>query len=165
MTLLDFMVSVLIGYTFGCFQTAYIVGRLAGKIDIREHGSNNAGASNVTTVMGWKFGFLTAILDILKAIVAVLLVARIFPGNQDLVFVTGAGVIIGHVFPVFLKFRGGKGMASLIGMFLVIDFKIGVLMMASIAIITLVTNYISFGTLTVFSVVPCFTFFSHYQLP
>lgn len=162
MTVLNFIISALIGYFSGCFQTAYIVGKYFKKIDIREHGSNNAGASNVTTIMGWKFGIITALIDISKAILAILLVRFLFPGSQDLVFVAGAAVILGHIFPVFLKFKGGKGLASLVGMLLAVDIKIALLIMAAIAIITLVTDYIAIGALTAYSIVPLFTFLSDY---
>lgn len=162
MTIFNFLISALIGYFCGCFQTAYLVGKYFKKIDIRQHGSNNAGASNVTTVMGWKYGVITALIDITKAVLAIMLVEFLFPDSKDLVFVAGAAVILGHIFPVFLKFRGGKGLASLVGMLLAVDIKIALFIMAAIAVITLVTDYIAVGSLTAYSIVPLFTFLSDY---
>ncbi len=77
----SYITSVVLGYLMGCIQASYIFGRLVRKIDIREHGSKNAGASNATIVMGWKWGFITLAVDFLKAVVAVLLIKTLFPGN------------------------------------------------------------------------------------
>lgn len=155
--------AVLIGYIFGCFQTAYIVGRIVKRIDIRNHGSNNAGASNVTMVLGWKYGVLTAIVDILKASLAVVLVGIMFPSSKELLFIAGSFAIIGHIFPFFLKFKGGKGAASFIGMLLVIDMRIAIIAVITIVIITLVVDYIALGSIAMFITLPLSTYFYNYS--
>jgi acyl phosphate:glycerol-3-phosphate acyltransferase len=164
MNIISFIISALIGYALGCLQSAYIIGKLAGKIDIRQHGSNNAGASNVTTVLGWKYGIITALLDIGKAVLAVLIIRYVIPGEVSLEFVAGSFAIIGHVFPFFLKFKGGKGAASLIGMFLAIDIKIAIILALSIVVLTLILDYIAIGSIAMFTAAPIASYSSGYPL-
>lgn len=157
------MISALVGYSFGCFQTAYLIGKLSKNIDIRDYGSNNAGASNVTIVMGFKYGVITAVIDIIKAILAVDFINSIFTNSAELLFVTGAFVVLGHIFPFYLRFRGGKGAASLIGMLLAIDFKIGIIAILTMAIITLIIDYIAIGSMGMFAVLPISTYLLNYS--
>ena len=118
--------TILIGYAFGSIQPAYILSKIVGKIDIREHGSGNAGASNITAIMGWKYGFLVGLVDILKGVFAVLVVKWIYPFSPDLAFLSGIMAIIGHIFPFYMKFRGGKGVAALaVGMMFGSNSEIG----------------------------------------
>jgi glycerol-3-phosphate acyltransferase PlsY len=158
------VVSIVIGYLLGCFQTAYIMGRAVKKIDIRTAGSNNAGASNVTMVLGWKYGIITALADIFKAAFAVILVGSIFPNSKELIFIAGAAAVIGHIFPFFLRFKGGKGAASLIGMLLAIDFKIAFIAIITIVVITLIIDYIALGSIGMFTVLPISTYAFNYPL-
>ncbi len=164
MNYLNILICVILGYTFGCIQTAYMIGRIVKNIDIREQGSHNAGASNVTQIMGFKYGIITAFLDISKAIIAVLCVRFLFPNDISLPFIAGAFTIIGHIFPIHLGFRGGKGAASLIGMVLAIDIKIALILILSIVLITLLIDYISLGTITIFILLPLCTYFMNYPL-
>jgi glycerol-3-phosphate acyltransferase PlsY len=156
--------AIIFGYIFGCFQTAYIVGKVVKKIDIRDHGSNNAGASNVTMVLGWKYGILTAIFDVLKASFAVILVRILFSDSKELLFIAGAFAIIGHIYHLFLKFKGGKGAASFIGMVLAIDVRIVVIAVFTIIIITLIVDYIALGSIAMFITLPLSTYFFNYSL-
>jgi glycerol-3-phosphate acyltransferase PlsY len=151
---LYYFAASLIGYLFGCIQTAYIVGQLKGRKDIRKLGTNNAGASNVTTVFGWKYGVLTGLVDILKGTFAVLLIGRLFPGYTDLKFLAGTFVIVGHIFPFFLGFKGGKGTASLVGICIGLNFKIAVILSLALIIITIITDYIALGSLAMYTLFP-----------
>ena len=162
MNLTNIAISILIGYMLGCIQTAYVIGRLVKKIDIRQHGSNNAGASNVTTVMGWKYGILTAVIDILKATAAALIVRYMFPGIVSLQFIAGTFAILGHIFPFFLKFKGGKGTASLIGLIIAIDIKIALILALILVILTLITDYIAIGAIAMFTAGPILVYFWGY---
>lgn len=163
MNYLEVMVSVLVGYFLGCFQTAYLIGKIAKNIDIRNYGSNNAGASNVTIVMGLKYGIFTAFMDIIKAILAVAFINSIFPNYVELLFVTGAFVVLGHVFPFYLKFKGGKGAASLIGMVIAIDFKIAIIAILSIIIISIIVDYLAIGSIGMFAMLPISTYLLNYS--
>lgn len=164
MSAVQIFISALIGYILGCFQTAYIVGRVVKKIDIRTQGSNNAGASNVTMVLGWKYGAITAFADIIKAALAVIAVGNIYSHSKELVFIAGACAVVGHIFPFFLKFKGGKGAASLVGMLLAIDIKIAMIAILTIVVITLIIDYIALGSIGMFTVLPISTYAFNYPV-
>lgn len=139
-------------YLLGTFNTGYILGKLIKKVDIRESGSNNAGASNATIVLGWKYGIITALSDILKATLAVYITKMIFQQNDFYMFTAGLGVILGHDYPFYMGFKGGKGTASVIGMFIAIDIKIALFMALGIILITIITNYIAIGTFAMYMI-------------
>lgn len=140
------LLCIIIGYFIGCIQSAYLVGRFMGHIDIREHGSGNAGSTNVLRVMGKKAGAITFIVDVLKTVLAVVICRLIFK-TDDKIMITmyaGLGVIIGHMWPVFLKFRGGKGVASAIGLSIaILDWRIIVISFGIGIISMIVSRYVS----------------------
>ena len=117
------ILAVLIGYVFGMFQTAFFYGKLKG-IDIREHGSGNAGTTNTLRVLGTKAGLVVFAGDMLKSIIAILLVrhliAPFYPELYPILeFYTGAGCVLGHNFPFYMHFKGGKGIATTGGMMII----------------------------------------------
>ena len=156
--------ALLIGYLFGCFQTSYFISKKFGNKDIREMGSGNAGASNVTSEMGWKLGILCGISDVLKAYFPIQLVLLIFPVSSyqqvELMAITGMGVILGHIYPFFMNFHGGKGIACYIGMLIAIDWKIGMVTIIMLILITIITDYISIGAILLYLIVPTLAFYS-----
>ena len=132
------IIALLIGYGFGLFQTGYLYGKSKG-IDIRQQGSGNAGTTNSLRVLGWKAGIITFAGDLLKAVFAVLLVKLIFHGTYGadtkvLELYAGFGTVLGHNFPCYLQFRGGKGIA-------VICCAVGFLIIVGI------TRYVSVGSI------------------
>jgi len=108
------ILAILVGYLLGSISTSTILGKLIAGIDIREHGSGNAGATNTLRVLGPKVAGLVFLVDALKGILAVLL-ARALDVSDTFVVLTGVAVIFGHNWPVFFNFRGGKGVATTIG--------------------------------------------------
>lgn len=149
------VIALAIGYVFGLFQTGYLYGKSQG-IDIRKEGSGNAGTTNSLRVLGWKAGLITFVGDLFKAIIAVLVVKAIF-GNtypdaiKILELYAGFGAVLGHNFPFYLNFKGGKGIACTSGMILAV-FPMAapiclVLFIGSIAI----TRYVSLGSILVVS--------------
>ena len=112
--------SILIGYLFGGINPAYIIGKLKG-IDIRKSGTKNPGASNAAIVMGAKTGVLIALFDILKAVTAINLAKFLFPFFSYSLELAGVGCILGHMYPVFMEFHGGKGVACLAGLIIAFD--------------------------------------------
>jgi glycerol-3-phosphate acyltransferase PlsY len=152
------IVSILIGYLFGCFQTAFIIGKLVRKTDIREHGSGNSGTTNAIRVFGWKMGAVTFFTDILKAVLAVLTVRAIY-GEPVLGMYAAFGVVIGHVWPVFLKFRGGKGIASTVGGMLAVNPILGLIMVVIMAITVIITQYVSLGSILTVLAIPIYLIF------
>ncbi|WP_017413854.1 glycerol-3-phosphate acyltransferase [Clostridium tunisiense] len=161
MVIYDILISLLIGYCFGLVHPAYILGKAIKGIDIRNGGSNNSGASNATVVLGWKYGVITALIDILKGTLAILVGRYILHYNIILLYIIGFGVIIGHDFPFYMNFKGGKGTASVIGVFLGINPIIGLLMGITIILITVITDYIVIGTIAIHIVAVILTFINY----
>ena len=149
------LICVAIGYLFGLFQTSYIYGRIKG-MDIREHGSGNAGATNALRTLGWKAGLITFLGDCFKCVFAVLLVRflfdRFYPNENISVLVgmyAALGVILGHNFPCYLKFHGGKGISATAGLFLSLDPLLTLVALVLFAGTVAVTRYVSLGSILV----------------
>jgi len=158
------IIAGLIGYLFGSIQPAYFLSKVVGKMDIREHGSGNAGASNITTIMGLRYGVVVGLVDILKGIFAVLVVKWIYPYSPDLAYLSGIMAIIGHIFPFYMKFRGGKGVATLVGMMFGLNWKLGILFALLVALPALLTDYIVIGSFTSFIALPIVTYLLGYPI-
>lgn len=145
---------ILIGYAFGLFQTAFILGRIKG-IDIRKHGSGNSGTTNTLRVLGTKAGLLVFFGDCMKAIVAILLTTYLFKnGSTEIELIklyTGCGVILGHNFPFYMHFKGGKGIASTAGMIIMFDWHFVIIGMILFFGAFFVTHYVSLGSLLVYA--------------
>ncbi len=142
---------LIIGYLFGSLQTAIIIGRIKG-LDIRSHGSGNAGTTNTLRVLGFKSAVLVFIGDMLKAVVGILLAKMIFATNLELSYLliatyAGIGAILGHNWPVYFQFKGGKGIAVSTATLLMIDYRVGLIAMALFISIVLFTRYVSLGSL------------------
>ena len=148
------VICILIGYCFGLVQTAYIIGRAKG-IDIRTQGSGNAGTTNVIRTLGKKFGILTFAGDFFKCIAAVLVTMAVFRDSDIgklLIIYTSAGVILGHDFPFYLKFRGGKGIAVTAGMIIAfLDWRLILICLACFIVPLLVTHTVSMGSLVLYA--------------
>jgi len=145
---------ILIGYLFGLFQTAYIYGKLNG-IDIRTVGSGNAGTTNALRVLGKKAGFIVFFGDVLKTILAIVVVRLLFgTANPDLVYLlslyTAAGAILGHNFPFYMGFKGGKGIAATAGLIAAFHPYFIVVELSVFLIIFFTTHYVSLGSLLVY---------------
>ncbi len=137
----------LIGYTVGTFNPSYLLARIKG-FDIRKKGSGNAGASNALILFGKLLGIICALMDIAKAYLAVLLTEVLFP-NFSLAFaITGTSCILGHIFPFYMKFKGGKGLACLGGIILSFDWRLFLIMLTAEIILVLIVDYICFVPLT-----------------
>ena len=142
---------ILIGYGFGLFQTGYLYGRLK-HIDIRQYGSGNAGTTNALRVLGRKAGIITYAGDALKAFFAGLLVRILFRDSHAdmltlLVVYAGLGVVLGHNYPFYLNFKGGKGIAATSGMLAAIDWRLALVCAAIFICVTAVSHYVSLGSL------------------
>ena len=144
------ILCVCLGYVFGLFQTAYIYGRTQG-IDIRNVGSGNAGTTNALRNFGTKVGILVLVCDMLKCILAVA-VAKLIFGGSDLParligIYAGAGAVLGHCFPFYMQFKGGKGIACLAGLLLSFSGVTFALCMTFFFVIFFTTHYVSLGSL------------------
>lgn len=149
------IICLVIGYAFGLFQTAYIYGRAHG-IDIRKHGSGNAGTTNTLRVLGTKAGLIVFAGDVLKCILAVVVVRLLFGASHPdtiylLMLYTGTGAILGHNFPFYLNFKGGKGIAATAGLILSFHpyfIPVGIVLFFGTF---LTTHYVSLGSLLVYA--------------
>ncbi|HAE42086.1 MAG TPA: acyl-phosphate glycerol 3-phosphate acyltransferase [Clostridiales bacterium] len=144
---MEYLVSAIVGYIIGCFQTSYLLGKALKQTDIREHGTSNAGASNAAIVFGWKYGFIIALVDIGKTILAVTIIGLVYPGDHILKYIAGLSCILGHIFPFYMQFKGGKGFASYAGLVMAINWRWGLAFIFICIIITVVTNYVSVAAL------------------
>lgn len=148
------ILCIVIGYFFGIIQTAYIYGKLHG-IDIREHGSGNSGTTNALRVLGKKAGLIVFLGDLSKATIACVL-ARIvgthfYPEMMySLILLAGFGVVLGHNFPFYMNFKGGKGIAATAGVILgILDWRIIVACLVAFLVCVIITRYVSLGSLIV----------------
>ena len=166
MNIIQGSTALLVGYLFGCFQTSYFISKMVSQKDIREIGSGNAGASNVTSELGWKYGILTGFADVLKAYIPTQIVLYIFPGAYqplDLIALAGTGAVLGHIYPFFLDFRGGKGVACYIGMLLAIDWQIGIAIIIGLILLTIITDYVAVGSISLYIIIPILAYYSKYS--
>lgn len=148
------IICLAIGYIFGLIQTGYIYGRL-NHIDIREYGSGNVGTTNVMRTLGKKAGFITYFGDALKAVICILFIHFLFGRRYPdieflLVLYAGLGVILGHNFPFYLRFRGGKGIAATSGVILSLfpyNWMLSVLAFVTFMSVTFISKYVSLGSI------------------
>lgn len=145
---MGYLYAVLLGYLIGTSSMSLYLS-LLHKVDLRAGGSGNLGASNTVLLMGWKAGVLVALHDIGKAALAVCLARTLFPQLPYAAAAAGAASVLGHIFPFYLKFRGGKGFASYFGMALALNWRFGVVIFFVALALTFLTDYIVSGTLTV----------------
>lgn len=150
------ILSVVLAYLIGSISSSTLIGKLVAKTDIREHGSGNAGATNALRVLGLKLALLVLVLDIFKGMLAIFVAWRLGHGNAWDTYLSGLAVIVGHNWPIFFGFRGGKGVATTIGVLFLLNF-IPALLSAAIAIaIIIVTRLVSLGALAFVILTPFF---------
>lgn len=162
MTLLYALGFALLGYLLGCSSMSFYISKMK-KINMKEQGSKNYGASNTLVLAGKKAGFAVLVHDILKAFLAVFIIRLCMniPYNQIewLLAIGGIFAVVGHVFPFYLKFNGGKGFASYLGAVLGLDWRLFLVIVLLIFIVAFVTDYIVAGTFTAITVAPLYFFF------
>lgn len=160
---MQYMLTILMGYLLGCSSMAYYIGKMKRK-DIRTAGSGNLGASNATVLFGWGAGIAVALHDIGKAVLAVFLAKWMFPEVEHVGAVAGVACVLGHIFPFYLGFKGGKGLASYFGLTLALNWKLALIVAAVIVLATLITDFISVGALSSIVVVPVYMGFDTQNL-
>jgi acyl-phosphate glycerol 3-phosphate acyltransferase len=150
------IIWIIIGYCFGLFQTAYIYGRM-NNIDIRTQGSGNAGTTNALRVLGKKAGIIVFLGDLGKSVIAGLLahlICRPLSSNFGIILAlyAGLGVVLGHNYPFYLNFKGGKGIAVMAGILLVFDLRITAMCLVAFVLCVAVTRFVSLGSLVVVTI-------------
>ena len=156
--LVRIVICLAIGYCFGLFQTGYVYGRLVKGIDIRDYGSHSSGATNTVRTLGKGAGYIVFAGDVLKMVAAVHLVRFIiFPSGAyawELSMIAGIGVILGHDFPFYMHFKGGKGISATGGLMLALNPLIALIEGILFGIVFYSTRYVSVASLTVTAVFP-----------
>ena len=153
--LLQILSCLLLGYLLGSLSPSFLTGKLRG-YDVRESGSGNAGASNTVILAGRFAGLIVALMDILKAACAWWLCAALFHELRLSGILGGVGAILGHMFPLWLRFHGGKGLACLGGVILAYDWRTLLLMLAVAIAIGVVTNYVAVATVSMSVIWPVY---------
>ncbi len=159
MDAIPILTSIITGYFMGNLMASYLVTKWVMGFDIREHGTGNAGGSNSFVIMGWKNGLIVMIVDVLKSFLAVYIIRILYSGHSELsmlMVISGSMAVIGHIFPFFMNFRGGKGMACFIGMCLGINSLIGLYCILFVVAITIITDYVAVGSIIAYIVFPIF---------
>ncbi len=149
MSVIKLIITILLSYLLGSIATAVWAGRAFHHIDVREHGSGNAGATNVIRVLGWKTGIPVLLIDVLKGWLAAML--PVFfnlaePGTAlltNLQILSGIMAITGHIFPVFAGFRGGKGVATIFGVLLSVHPLVTISCLGIFLCVFLISGYVS----------------------
>lgn len=149
---MKYIIIALLSYLIGCFSSAFFLGKAFKKIDIRLHGSGNSGATNALRVMGAKIGVLTFVLDFIKGILGVL-IGFLFQGFTG-GLVGGLFAVVGHNWPVFLNFKGGKGVATTLGALAVLSFPTALISISIGIIVALISKYVSLGSIVFLSSTP-----------
>jgi acyl phosphate:glycerol-3-phosphate acyltransferase len=141
---MDYLIVGIVSYLMGSIPFGLILTKIFLNKDIREIGSGNIGATNALRTGNKLIGYSTLILDIAKAIIPVILVKINYP---DLIYIASLCVFLGHVFPIWLKFKGGKGVATYVGILFSINFLLGIIFTASWSIIFLMFRYSSLSSI------------------
>lgn len=151
--MISYIITILLGYILGCSHMSFYLSKIK-KVNIKENGSKNYGASNALMLMGKKAGILVFLHDFLKSFFAYKIAELIFPQIAYIGLIAGLASIIGHIFPFYLKFNGGKGFASYIGLIFAINIKAGIITILMILIISFLTDYIVMGTFSTILISP-----------
>ncbi len=167
-----YIIVTIIAYLLGSISFSVIISKKMAGFDVREKGSGNAGSTNVLRTVGKKAAILTLICDCLKGVIAVLigLLAGKIVKNLDnalLVQLAGIAVVLGHTFPIFFKFKGGKGVATSLGVLLVINWQIGLICLVFALVLMALTRMVSLGSISAAVLFPVLTIFirNHYLVP
>jgi glycerol-3-phosphate acyltransferase PlsY len=159
--MIELLPWVLASYLVGAIPTSYLTVRIVKGEDLRLLGSGNLGATNLYRVLGWRYAVPVALFDVLKGAVPVLLFAPRAGGGQLVALLLGAAAVIGHVFPVFLKFRGGKGVATAAGVMLGMAPWAFIVALITWALVVKASGYVSLASITAALVLPPAVYFLH----
>ena len=154
---MDYLIAAISSYLMGSIPFGFILTKLLLKKDIREIGSGNIGATNALRTGNRLLGYTTLILDILKAVIPIIYVKLNYP---DLIFITSLSIFLGHVFPVWLKFKGGKGVATYVGILFSLNLIYGFIFTGVWFTIFLVSKYSSLSSLVATLSIPIYLYFS-----
>lgn len=159
---MQYLMIVVVGYLLGCIPSGLIVGKQFCNIDIRNYGSKNIGTTNMFRILGAKPAAVVLLADMAKGIVAVLF-AKYLLGTPSAMLLGGIMAIIGHNYPVFLGFKGGRGVATGLGVICVLMPKVTIIVFLVWALIVFFSRYVSLGSIVAATLVPILAVFFHYS--
>ncbi|AFK08159.1 putative membrane protein [Mesotoga prima MesG1.Ag.4.2] len=150
---MEILFSALLAYLIGSIPTAFLIGKSLYGFDIRKQGTGNMGASNMVAVKGWKIGILTGAIDFMKGLGTILIIKGVSPHwTYQMLFIAASFAAIGHMYPVFLRFKGGKGTATLAGGLIGLDYQVALICMVILLAFIAITDYAAPGIIAVSSV-------------
>ncbi len=147
--IVKYVITIVVSYFLGCLHPAYFFGKMTKNLDIRQHGTNNSGTSNATIVLGFKYGILTFLCDFLKGTAAVLITKYFIADTSVFLYTAFISAFLGHLFPFYLKFKGGKGLAVTLGASLGIIPLLCLVLLFALVVVSVITQYLVAGTVTV----------------
>ena len=157
---MTFFCLIILSYFFGAIPSGVWIGKIFKNIDVRDYGSKNSGATNSYRVLGAKLGIAVLIIDVLKGFIPLYIASKFNLKYNDLV-ILGLVAILAHTFSCFISFKGGKGVATSLGVFLFLAPVITLILLVIFILVVYFTKYISLGSITAAFLLPIFTFFTH----
>lgn len=157
---MTFFCLIILSYFFGAIPSGVWIGKIFKNIDVRDYGSKNSGATNSYRVLGAKLGIAVLIIDVLKGFIPLYIASKFNLAYNDLV-ILGLVAILAHTFSYFISFKGGKGVATSLGVFLFLAPVITLILLVIFILVVYFTKYISLGSITAAFLLPIFTFFTH----
>lgn len=162
--MVPYIIVAVLSYAIGSVMSSVIISRKMAGFDVREKGSKNAGSTNVLRTVGKRAAILTLICDVLKGVIAILiamLIAKIAKIENTLLikYVAGLAVALGHTFPIFFEFRGGKGVATSLGVLLMLNWKIGLIALIFALTLMAITRMVSVGSISAAILYPILVLF------
>ncbi len=157
---MTFFCLIILSYFFGAIPSGVWIGKIFKNIDVRDYGSKNSGATNSYRVLGAKLGIAVLVIDVLKGFIPLYIASKFNLAYNDLV-ILGLVAILAHTFSCFISFKGGKGVATSLGVFLFLAPVITLILLVIFILMVYFTKYISLGSITAAFLLPIFTFFTH----
>ena len=157
---MTFFCLIILSYFFGAIPSGVWIGKIFKNIDVRDYGSKNSGATNSYRVLGAKLGIAVLVIDVLKGFIPLYIASKFNLEYNDLV-ILGLVAILAHTFSCFISFKGGKGVATSLGVFLFLAPVITLILLVIFILVVYFTKYISLGSITAAFLLPIFTFFTH----
>ena len=155
--MLLFFVLFILAYLVGSIPNALWIGKMFKNIDVREFGSGNVGATNATRVLGWKLGVMVLIFDAFKGMIFII-IARILGLEDIYVVLIGLAAILGHSYSIYLKFKGGKAVATSLGVMLVLIPKVVMILIIVFLLIVIISGYVSLASISVAGLLPILSY-------
>lgn len=146
--MINLLLILVLSYLMGSIPFGFLLGKFFLRLDLREHGSGNVGATNALRVLGWKWGLLAFLLDMSKGLGAVILAKSLLPDNNLVLILAGLASILGHIFTIFLRFKGGKGVATSAGVFAALIPVSLAIALGCFIIVTVLSRYVSAGSIS-----------------